>query len=81
MPAVETKQMCGIKTGQSLVAVVYICLVSTAGISLVSAADICPLSTTDICPSSTEYMYSVSTEEGMAAGHRPAAVMFSVETG
>ena len=35
----------------------------------------------DICPVSTEDIYPVSTEDGTAAGLRPAAVMFSVETG
>ena len=38
---VETRQMYSIKTGQSPVAIVDICLVSTA--------DICPVSTEDIC--------------------------------
>ena len=40
MSAVETRQMYSIKTGQRPVAIVDICLVSTA--------DICPVSTADI---------------------------------
>ena len=48
MSTVEKRQMYGIKTGQRPVAIVYICLVSTADICPVSAADICPVSTADI---------------------------------
>ena len=48
MSAVETGQMYSIKTGQRPVAIVEICLVSTANICPVSAADICPVSTADI---------------------------------
>ena len=51
---VETRQMYSIKTGQSPVAIVDICLVSTADICPVSAADICPVSTADIFPVSPE---------------------------
>ena len=40
--------MYSIKTGQRPVAIVDICLVSTADICPVSAADICPVSTADI---------------------------------
>ena len=54
---------------------------ATEDICPVSAADICPVSTADICPVSTEDIYPVSTEDGTAAGLRPAAAMFSVETG
>ena len=54
MSAVETRQMYDIKTGQRPVAIVDICLVSTADICPVSAADICPVSTADICPVTTE---------------------------
>ena len=63
MSAVETRQMysIGIKTGQRHVAIVDICLVSTAEICPVSAADICPVSTADICPVPTEDIYPVST--------------------
>ena len=45
---VETRQMYSIETGQSPVAIVDICLASTADICLVSTADICPMSTEDI---------------------------------
>ena len=37
--------------------------------------------TADICPVSTEDIYPVSTEDGRAAGHWPAAVTSSIETG
>ena len=46
--------MSGIKTGQRPVAIVDICLVSTADICPVSAAEISAVSTADICPVSTE---------------------------
>ena len=45
--------MYSIKTGQRPVAIVNICLVSTADICPVSTADIFPDSTEDICPVST----------------------------
>ena len=66
--AVETRLMYSIKTGQRPVAIVDICLVSTADISPVSAADISPVSTADICPVSTESIYPVSTKDKAAAG-------------
>ena len=55
-------------------------VLATEDICPVPAADICPVSTADICPVSTD-IYPVSTEDEMAAGRRPAAVMSSVETG
>ena len=78
---VETRQMYSIQTGQRPVAIVDICLVSTADICPVSAADISPVSTADICPVSTEDINPVATEDITAAGRRPAAVWSSVETG
>ena len=81
MSAVETRQMYSFKTGQGPVAIVDICLVSTADICPVSAADICPVLTADICPVSTEDIYPVSTGHITAAGRRPAPVPSSVETG
>ena len=54
---------------------------ATEDICLVSAADICPVSTADICPVSAEDIYPVSTDDITAAGRRPAAVPYSVETG
>ena len=77
---VETRQTFRIKTGQRSVAIVDICLVSTADICPVSAADICPVSIADIRPVSTEDIYPVSTEDITAAGRRPAAVPSSSET-
>ena len=71
---VDTRQM-------SVLATEDICLVSTADICPVSAADTCPVSRADTCPVSTEDIYPVSTEDITAAGRRPAAVLFSVETG
>ena len=59
MSAVETL-MYSIKTGQAPVAIVYICLVSTADMYPVSAADMTAVSTADICPVSTEDIYPVS---------------------
>ena len=73
MSAVGTRWMYSIKTGQRPVAIVDICLVSTA--------DICPVSAADICPVSSGDIYPISTEDATAAGLRPAAVMYSVETG
>ena len=55
--------MYSIKTWQRPVAIVDICLVSTADISPVSAADICPVSTADICLVSTEDISPVSTQD------------------
>ena len=55
-------------------------VLATEDICPVSAADICPVSAADICLV-TEDIYPVSTEDGTAAGRRPAAIMFSVETG
>ena len=49
--------------------------------SVLATEDICPVSAADICPVSTEDIYPVSTEEETGASLRPAAVMFSVETG
>ena len=63
MSAVETRQMYSIKKWQSPVAIVHICLVSTADICPVSAADICPVSPADICPVSTEDTCPVSTAD------------------
>ena len=60
MSAVETRQMCSIKTGQRPVAIVDICLVSTADICLAPAADICPVSAADICPDSAADICPVS---------------------
>ena len=56
-------------------------VLATEDICLVSAADICPVSTADICPVSTEDIYPVSIKDRAAAGRRPAAVLYSVETG
>ena len=63
MSAVATRQIYSIKTGQRPVAIVDICLVSTADICPVSATEICPVSTADICPVITEDIYPVSTED------------------
>ena len=48
---------------------------------LAGTADISPVSTADICPVSTEDMHPISTEDIAAAGQRPTAVPFFVETG
>ena len=77
MSSAETRQMSAGRTGHCPVSPIYICLVSTDDICPVSAADICAVSTAV----STEDIYLVSTEDRAAAGHRPAAVMSSVETG
>ena len=59
---VETIQMYSIKTGQRPVAIVGICLVSTANICPVSAADIGPVSTADISPVARTDLCLVSPE-------------------
>ena len=68
--AVETRQMYySIKTGQSPVAIIDICLVSTADICPVSAADICPVSTADICPVQGADIKSWPAEAAIAADY------------
>lgn len=50
MSAVGARHMYSIRAGQSLVAIVDICLVSTVDIGPVLTADTCPVPTTDIRP-------------------------------
>ena len=59
------------------------CYIGAVEISVIATGDICPalaadiylVSAADICPVSTAGIYPVSTEDGTAAGRRPAAVL------
>ena len=66
MSAVEARQMYSDGAGQSPVAIVEICLFSTADICPASAADICPVSAAGICP--------VSTADNSISIHHSASV-------